>query len=151
MQTQSAPIAHSPTTSAAVDLVCIPPASVPDVYPMVRRWLEGVAERSGGRWSVPGLLERFVRGEWQLWLVWDGTPRAIVGTELYLEMTGLKCCMVRFCTGGGAAEWSHLLGKIESWARDEGCTYLDMLARKGWARHLPDYKLTHVELQKELN
>ena len=100
---------------------------------------------------MPGLLERFVRGEWQLWLVWDGTPRAIVGTELYVEMTGLKCCMIRFCTGGGAAEWSHLLGKIEAWARDEGCTYLDMLARKGWAKHLPDYKLTHVELQKELN
>ncbi len=147
------PTEHSPMTSEAVkpfDLVCVPPNKIVDVFPLVRGLLEGVAERSGGRWSVSGLLERFVNAEWQLWIVWNGDVRAIVGTELYLEMTGMKCCMLRFCTGSGAPEWSHLLSKIEDFARAEGCTYLDMLARKGWAKHLPDYKLTHIELCKDL-
>lgn len=118
---------------------------------MVRDMLDGVAERSGGRWSVSGILSRFANAEWQLWMVWDGEqPRAVVGTELYLEMTGLKCCMVRFCAGHGAADWSHLLDRIEAFAKAEGCAYLDMLARKGWAKHLPDYKLTHIELCKDL-
>lgn len=120
------------------------------MFPMVRGMLEGVAERSRGRWSVAGMLDRFVRGDWQLWLVWDGRPRAVVATELYLEMTGMKCGMIRFCTGSGAPEWSHLLSRIEDWAREEGCERLDMLARKGWAKHLPDYKMTHVELEKDL-
>lgn len=146
----SAQTEHSPTTSAAAELVPIEPGKVRDVFPAVRGLIEAVAERSGGRWSVSGLLERFMRGDWQLWIVWDGRVRAIVATELYREMTGIKCCMIRFCTGSGAAEWSHLLAKIEDFARAEGCVYLDMLARKGWAKHLPDYKLTHVELQKEL-
>lgn len=146
------PTEHSATTSEAVkpDLVQIPPNAIVDVFPMVRDWLNGLADRSGGRWSVSGLLQKFVNGEWQLWIVWDGKPRAIVGTELYLEMTGMKCCMIRFCTGSGAPEWQHLLSKIEDWARSEGCSYVDMLARKGWAKHLPDYKLTHVELEKDL-
>lgn len=75
MQTQSAQIEHSPTTSAAADLVAIEPKQVAQVFPVVRGLLEAVAERSGGRWSVSGLLERFVRGEWQLWIVWDGSVR----------------------------------------------------------------------------
>jgi hypothetical protein len=133
-----------------VDLVQIPTRAIVEVFPTIKGWLEGLAERSGGRWSVSGLLQKFVAGDWQLWMVWDGKPRAIVGTELYLEMTGMKCCMIRFCTGSGAPEWQHLLGNIEDWARLEGCSYLDMLARKGWAKHLPEYKLTHVELERDL-
>lgn len=150
MQTQSQPTEHSATTSAAVDLVQIPQQAVAQVFPMVRGMLEGVAERSRGRWSVAGMLDKFVRGDWQLWLVWDGRPRAVVATELYLEMTGMKCCMIRFCTGSGAAEWSHLLSRIEDWATGQDCERLDMLARKGWAKHLPEYKLTHIELEKDL-
>lgn len=150
MQTIQATTEHSHSTSVAVELVQIPPQAVANVLPMVRGMLDGIAERSRGRWSVSGLFQKFIQAEWQLWMVWDGRPRAVVGTELYLEMTGMKCCMIRFCTGSGAAEWSHLLSRIEDWAAEQGCERLDMLARKGWAKHLPDYKLTHVELERDL-
>lgn len=117
---------------------------------MVAPLMEAICERSQGRYSVPGMLERFAKGEWILWIVWDGSVRAIVGTELYRDVSGMKCCMIRFATGRQAATWTHLLREIEDWARGEGCQRLDMIARKGWARHLPDYKMTHVVLEKEL-
>lgn len=152
MQTQPAQIEPSATSSSAGELrlVAVPPQHLAEVFPMVRDLMERVADRSGGRYSASGMLDKFLRGDWILWLVWDGTPRAIVGTELYLEMTGIKCCMIRFATGHGAKDWVPLLEQIEDWAREEGCTYVDCLARKGWARHLPDYRMSHVFLEKGL-
>lgn len=117
---------------------------------MVQPFLESIAERSDGRYSVPGMLDRISRQDWQLWMVWDGTPRAVVLTELYRDISGLMCCMVRACTGHGAKDWTPLLSQIEDWARENGCQRMDMLARKGWARHLPDYKMSHVFLEKVL-
>lgn len=96
------------------------------------------------------MAQNLLKGDWQLWVVWDGTVRAIVITELYKDVSGMKCCMIRVCTGNGAKDWSHLIGFIEDWARGQGCERLDMLARKGWAKRLPDYHLTHIMLEKVL-
>ena len=154
MQTQPAPTEPSPSPFSAGEqppqLVAIPPEHLGEVFPMVRELLEKVAERSEGRYSVPGMLERFARPEWILCLAWDGSVRAIVGSELYRDVSGMQCCMIRFATGRGAAGWTHLLAEIEDYARANGCQRLDMLARKGWAKHLPDYRMTHVALEKDL-
>lgn len=153
MQTQPAPTENLATSSLVDEhprLYMVPADRLPEVYPLIRGWLDDVAERSQGRWNVSGMLERFVRGDWQLWFVWTDGVQAVVGTELHVEMTGMKCCLVRFCTGNNAKKWVHLLEQIEDWARLEGCGFIHTLARKGWARHMPDYTLTHIELTKEL-
>lgn len=120
------------------------------VWPLVRDLVRRVCERSEGRYAEEPIARHLLAGDWQLWVVWDGSVRAIVITELYTDVSGIKCCMIRVCTGHGARDWSHLLEDIEEWARREGCAKLDMLARKGWAKHLPDYRMTHVMLEKDL-
>ncbi len=154
MQTQPQPIAHSASAFSAAETPCqlqqIPARVVGEVVPLVLPLLEAIVARSDGRYSVPGMLEQFARENWQLWIVWDGSVRAIVATELYFDVSKMKCCTIRFATGRGAAGWSPLISQIEDWARDEGCVKIDMTARKGWARHLPAYKLSHVFLEKGL-
>ncbi len=152
MQTTQAQTALSPSQYSAVEpaLAAIPAEHIGEVFPLVRGLIESVAERSDGRYSVPGMLELFARGTWVLWIVWDGDVRAIVGTEIYNDVSGMRCCMIRFATGREAKGWTHLLAEIEDYARANGCERLDMLARKGWAKHLPDYKITHVALEKDL-
>ena len=159
MQTLPQQTERSPSPSLAVEpsstriepvLQAIPPQYLGDVLPMILPLLESIVERSKGRYSVPGMLTRFARKEWYLWIVWDGAVRAIVGTELYLDISGMKCCMIRFATGRDAAGWTHLLDQIEDWARSEGCARMDMIARKGWAKHLPEYRMSHVFLEKDL-
>ena len=117
---------------------------------MVQGLLESVVERSNGRYSVPGMLQRFATKDWILWIVWDGSVRAVLATELYHDISGMLCCTIRFATGKGAAGWTHLLSEIEDWARANGCQRLDMLARKGWAKHLPEYTMSHIMLEKDL-
>ena len=152
MQAPQAQIERLPSSSSEADIAlqAIPPRNLGDVFPMVSPLLESIAERSNGRYSVPGMLDRFARGDWILWVVWDGSVKAVVATELYHDVSGMLCCMIRFATGREASKWAHLIDEIEEWARANGCKRLDMLARKGWAKHLPDYKMSHVFLEKDL-
>lgn len=152
MQTQPQPTAHSPSPSLAVEpaLQAIPPEHLGDVFPMIKDLMEGVAERSNGVLTVPAMLHAFAHKKWFLWVVWDGSVRGIVGTELHIARSGMRICSIHFCTGHGAKDWTHLLSEIEDWARANDCTRIDMLARKGWAKHLPEYRMSHVLLEKDL-
>lgn len=154
MQTQPAQTAHSPTPSSGGEpqLVAVDPKRLGEVlgHPRIIRLMQDVVERHPGEFSVDGIVDRIARRDWVLWLVWDGTVRAILATELYLDVGGSKRCRIPFCTGESARGWVHLLADIEQWATLEGCSKMDLIARKGWAKHLPDYRMTHVVLEKDL-
>lgn len=151
MQTPAPQIEPSPTISEAASLVAVAPDRVPDVLriPAVRGLLIELVERHHGELSLKGIYQRLMT-DWVLWLVWTGEVKAVLATELYFDVGGMKRCRIPFCTGSGAKQWVHLLAEIEAWARAEGCKKLDVIARKGWARQLPDYKMTHVLLEKAL-
>lgn len=120
------------------------------LWDQVEPLLRSVEERSRGRWPIEAMLTEIAKGNWQLWCVWDGTVRAIVGTEIYREMNGKRYCGIRFVSGSGLKDWVAVRGDLEAWAAAEGCVAIDTWARKGWAKHLPDYRLTHVLLEKDL-
>lgn len=137
----------------AVQLLMIPKEHVGRVLPMVIDKLHDVAQRSRGRFTVPGMLENFGSGRWQMWIIWDASseqPKAVFGTEIYRDVGEMWICGVRFLSGDDSGQWLYLIDQLEAWARANGCARLDMLARKGWARKLPDYKMTHVLLEKDL-
>lgn len=146
-QTESSP---SPYLADECRLQAIPPEHLADVFPLIKEMMEGVAERSNGVLTVPAMLHAVAHKKWFLWVVWDGSVRGIVAAELHIARSGMRVCSIHFCTGRGAKDWTHLLSEIEDWARANDCVRLDMLARKGWAKHLPDYRLSHIMLEKDL-
>ena len=62
----------------------------------------------------------------------------------------MKLCTIKFWTGENSLEWLHLMEDLEAWAKHEGCTRIIGVMRKGWAKRLPDYRMTHVYLEKDL-
>ncbi len=120
------------------------------IWPRVIDHLQSVIERTEGRWTLDTVADDLIAERWQLWVVWDGSVAAVVATELFFEASGQKAARIVFTTGQRARDWTPLIAELEAWARNEGCLRLEMLARKGWARHLPDYKMTHVLLEKDL-
>jgi hypothetical protein len=46
--------------------------------------------------------------------------------------------------------WIGLIGKIEEFARAEGCSSTRIMGRKGWARVLTSYRTKRIVLEKEL-
>lgn len=136
------------------ELNYIPAAHVGEVWRLAESFLEQMIPRSNGRLSRGSLARDLVAGRLQLWLAWAPETkevRAAALTEVYTAPTGLSVCTVRGCAGQGAEDWVHHLGTIETWAREQGCAVMEAMARKGWAKHLGDYKMTHVLLEKPLH
>lgn len=132
-----------------IDLV--PIEYLRQVWPHVDRRIESFVERSHGRVTLESTIQRVANREWQLWLVSHGkTVCGCVLTHVYQSDSGMKLCEILACMGDDATQWVHLLDEIEAWAGANGCQRVQAWARKGWAKHLPDYKMTHVLLEKEI-
>lgn len=128
----------------------VPVAFLDVLWPDVVDLLGAVAERSSGRLDIKAIAGAIISGGWQLWVIWDGRIRCVLATEITVEATGQKNARIVLATGNGASQWVNLIGDIEEWARSEGCRYLEMTARKGWARYLKAYRMTHVLLERDL-
>jgi hypothetical protein len=72
-------------------------------------------------------------------------------------VNGRKRCIIVACgaepapaKAGGIEDWLSLIGQIETYARDEGCTAMAIIGRRGWQRKLKDYRPVTVTLEKTL-
>ncbi len=135
-------------------LVRIPPAHARQTWPLVQERIKAVADRSNGRFTEETILRAIEAGEDQFWVGWDEGKRevrAVMTTTLSQYATSFKTADILIVTGEGRKEWKHLIGDVEAWAKSQGCGVVQVYARKGWARELPDYKLSHVLLEKRLD
>jgi GNAT superfamily N-acetyltransferase len=129
----------------------LPPDLLHDFWPLIGDFIAGVARRSGGLWTVPGMVRRILSAEIQLWVATeDETVFAIAGTLVFKADNGEKWCEILFATGRERRRWQHLLAGIEDWARSEGCARMRSIARVGWARVYPEYRQTHALIEKGL-
>jgi hypothetical protein len=129
----------------------VPREAFNDVWPYVQLRLMNMADRSRGEMTIRTIAYRIGTGHWQLWLVTEGKEVAgCVITEIGAADSGMKICTVKACIGEDATRWLHLLSEIEEWARANGCQRINAWARRGWAKRLPHYEMTHVLLERDL-
>ncbi len=115
---------------------------------LVARLLAKAVERSRGKQDGDDIAAAIETGRMQLWLLAaPGQIAAIALTEIS-EYPRKKVCRVIACVGEGRERWQHHLAGIEDWAKEIGCDGMELVARKGWARVMSDYELTHVMLEK---
>lgn len=141
-------------SNADLSIIQIPPSDLSSVWHLCTEMLQGCCERSSGDFTLGNVSELIESGAWQLWFVWgkdSKTPQAIATTEIHAMPSGQRVANVVFCTGVRRHEWMHLIDDLEAWAGEQGCQKFRMWARKGWARNLPDYKITHVMLEREVS
>ena len=138
------PLRHPRLVALPVDLLA---AKWRDLAP----WLEAVAENSNRRFTAEGIARKIASGDWQLWAVVTGKMDAIVATSIGEEPSGLKTLTIIFANGMRARNWAHLVSVLETWAkRVHSVDRVDILARKGWVKHLPHYRMTHVMLERDI-
>lgn len=153
MQAAQQQTEHSASSSSEgkPQLVAVPPMKLQALWPHIGHLFAEVVARPGSGWTLESMVDNVLAERWQLWMVWNGKPMALCATELGIQDDGAKVCHIRWCTGEGARDFVPvLLPPIEAWAREEGCIGMKAVTRKGWARHLGDYKMTHVLLEKAL-
>lgn len=115
-------------------------------------WLDRGCAATHGRHTLGAVVNRLKRGEATLWLVKRGNDvRCVFITQIEVGDDGSKVMTMPHLIGEGQEEWaSDCLALLEHHARDDGCARMWLVARRGWGRVIPDYKWTHVILEKEL-
>lgn len=132
-------------------LVPVPPETLGAAWEHLCPHVERLAEITGGRLTAGDIRKRIESELFQLWAVLENGRNlvATVTTEV-IEYPQRKTCRVVGCVGENRASWIHLLTEIEGWAQSKGCASMEIFARKGWARVLPDYRLTSIVLERDL-
>lgn len=134
------------------ELVRIPVETVSQVWPLIDDLVDFGVKRTNGRLTAENLKEYAEDGRYRLFVIWqEGKVKAVIMAEIYITLSGRKIASVTFVAGRRRHEWIELIQALEGWARSEGADVLEAWARKGWQRDLPDYRMTHVLLEKELN
>jgi len=138
----------------AVDyrLVAIEPSQLGDVWSVIEPLMFEVVEHSAGRHTMQTLIDAVMSGEFQLWAVVDDDGlRVLSGTRIDTAPSGMRHLEILFVVGRHMKDWVRfLIGEFEEYARMEHCAGVEMYARKGLAKYLNDYKLTHICLEKDL-
>lgn len=120
-------------------------------WDVVDKWLRRAIAHSKGRQSLPDVVDDCEKGEKQLWVVREGEAQ-VVGT-LVTEIRKhpeMQVCSVILLGGVGFDQWKYLAETLEIWARDIGCTKMDLQGRPGWIRKFNGWKLIGVFLEKDL-
>ena len=129
-------------------LVCVEPRRVREVLPMVHEML-GDAYHYGEAEVPP--IEMFNSGNVLLWIAWgeEGKILAAANTQLVRSKAGLSCKLTAVA-GLAFDRWRSALGRIEQYARDEGCYRLTFEGRLGWERLLPEFRRVAVIMEKRI-
>ena len=121
-----------------------PNGAWPTVEPLVLRALE----HDDGCHTAASIRKALAAGKMQLWV--DSSPiTAICITEIVVY-PATKRCNIFLLAGHDIDAWIWQLPALESWAREKGCSAMELQGRPGWERILPGYVKTAVHLRKAL-
>lgn len=130
------------------DLVCVDPARIGEVWPLVRERIRLAIERTGLS-DFDRVEADIISGKQLVWMAWDGDISAVATTEKSSIGTRTVCTLTA-CQGYERDKWLPLFEKIEDYARDEGCSSMRLYGRVGWQRVLDGYKVENVVMEKVL-
>ena len=132
-----------------MDLLCVDPKQVghfwPHVEPLLRPAIEDV-----GLSNFEDIEESVLIGCGLVWIAWDGEKIAAAASTTLQRVGSDLICVLTACGGRDMRQWLPLLGRIEDYAKDEGCKALRIFGREGWQRVLDGYDRKAVVLEKEL-
>lgn len=140
--------------SPSIELVCVDPSQVHEIWPHVEPLLRRAIARTGLS-AFRDIECDVLRGSALLWLAVVRDARgylieAAAATTLQQTDAG-KFCIITACSGSQMMNWLPLISGIETYASNEGCKAVRIFGRKGWLRLLDGYEAKHIVLEKHLN
>lgn len=132
-----------------VDIVCIDPKQVSEIWPHVRSLLQEACRRTGLN-AFADIEAEILAGRSLLWIAWNGSTIESAAATVLINSESGRVCIITVCGGSGIKRWLYLVGQIEDYAKREGCARVRIHGRKGWLRVLDGYEQKYVIMDKEL-
>ena len=133
-------------------LVCIPPKQIDELWPHIEPLIDDAYARFGSQDERRKVEDDIRNGLALVWIAWsdDHHIEAALVTDL-LQEDGAVVCRLRALSGRKLTRWLGLLAEVEKHARAEKCKCVRYFGRLGWKAMLgPEYKVTHVQAEKQL-
>src|SRR5882757_6508046 len=128
---------------SSVDLVCVDPQRVHEIWPHVSPLLKAACCRTKLN-AFADVEADILAGRSLLWIAWNGrTIEAAAATILINSEIG-NVCIITVCGGSGMRRWVSLIDQIEAYAKREGCKRVRIFGRKGWLCALDGYAEKHI-------
>lgn len=130
----------------------LPPDTIEPLWSMIRPRVLSIVERSSGRLTEKAVFSFLKDGQWQCWTFWENDRcLAVIVTRLRIDPSGIKILDAIGATGDDREKWQRLAAdELEGFAKREDCQLFEMWARPGWEKVFPDFKKTHVLLEKRI-
>ena len=125
----------------------IPSDQIDAVWPEIKHLIAEACKGSGNytaddiKWSVQ-------KREMQLW-VYGLEAVCVTAIANYPQKKRLR---ILIGTGKGRHNWQHHALTLEAWAREQGCTGGESIAREGWWRAVfraLGWRKTHIFIEKD--
>jgi len=129
----------------------IPSEYVGQVWPRVSHHVMAAVDYVDSGFNERDIVKRLLTRDMQLWVVGEYQAACVTQITIYPQHT---VCMVVALGGDGLVEWfDELMGTIESWAKEQGCKYVEEFGRKGWRKvgAKRGYKETYLVMRKQVN
>jgi hypothetical protein len=124
-----------------MDAMLVGKGDVKKVWSQVEPMLLGALKKNIPLWNTDDVLEAVMKDEMQLWIAYDDDKQTLLGSVITQIMVYPRGKLVNvFLLGGNNIKmWKDKMAeKIEKFAREEGCAYLQAIGRKGWQPLFPD-------------
>ena len=124
-----------------MDAMWVAKPDVKKVWAQVEPMLLGALKKNIPLWNTQDILDGVMKDEMQLWIAYDDDDQKLLGaviTQIMIYPRG-KLVNVFLLGGNNIKMWKDKMAeKIERFAREEGCLYLQAIGRKGWQPLFPD-------------
>jgi hypothetical protein len=131
------------------ELACVPPGEVARLWPHLAHYIARAMARGGmGRFAD---VEADVLGADAY--LWVATAAGAILAAAVTKVTGAgsaRLCTIVACGGHDWPRFRFLIAGLESYARAEGCTAVEICGRPGWQRRLAGYRTVKVVIRKGL-
>ncbi len=133
-----------------LELEPIPSFRVPLVWDEIQDQIKEILTLNMDRISADDLYLELLSRRMQLWLVKRGRKILMVGVTVIRVYPNCKSANVIGISGTDMDSWLKFEPDLVTWARGEGCSGIDVVARKGWMRKLDGWRELGVVLSKQL-
>ena len=136
--------------SSKVELVCVDPTRVAEVWPLASPLLKAACYRTKLN-AFADIEADILGGRSLLWVAWNGRAVESAAATILINSEIGKVCIITVCGGSDMKRWLPLINQIEAYATREGCKRTRIYGRKGWLHVLDGYEEKHVIMDKQMD
>ncbi len=130
-------------------LFWVPPGNLAEVWPKVEPLIRE-AMRRGNLSRFSDVVQSLADGHSTLWVACEDDKIIAAAVVRLVETEWRRVCLIVALGGKDSRKWLHFEPEIERWAREQNCSAMRIMGRKGWVKVLPAYRVTRIVLEKEL-